>query len=112
MKKYSILLSLLAAFSLEAAQSQLWNFDWKFFYGKNDAAHARDFDDSAWRKLDLPHDFQIEQPWVVPTAEELKKNGGDKNRAFKPYSQAWYRKTFTANPEWKGKRVLDRKSVV
>lgn len=106
MKRASILFSLLAAFSLDAAQSQLWNFDWKFFYGKNDAAHARDFDDSAWRKLDLPHDFQIEQPWVVPTAEELKKNGGDKNRAFKPYSQAWYRKTFTANPEWRGKRVI------
>jgi beta-galactosidase len=55
------------------------------------------FDDASWQAVDLPHDFQINQPW-------------DKNakgaRGFKAMETGWYRKTFKANPEWKGKRVF------
>ena len=51
--------------------------DWRFFLG--DVPQARDpaFDDSAWRMLDLPHDWSIEDrpgaprttdPWVPPVA--------------------------------------------
>ena len=103
------ILSALAIFicASNAAEVANWNFDWKFFYGKNPNAYNRDFDDSSWRVLDLPHDYQIEQPWVVPSEEEIKKNGGDlKGRGFKPYGEGWYRKTFNASPEWKGKRVI------
>ena len=95
------------ALSLGAAETENWNFGWKFYYGGNPDAFKRDFDDSSWRKLDLPHDYQIEQPWAVPSEEEIKKNGGElKNRGFKPYGEGWYRKEFRADPEWKGKRVI------
>ena len=105
--KIAILALAACALSLGAAETENWNFGWKFYYGKNPDAFKRDFDDSSWRKLDLPHDYQIEQPWAVPSEEEIKKNGGElKNRGFKPYGEGWYRKEFRADPEWRGKRVI------
>ena len=55
------------------------------------------YDDSAWRLLDLPHDFQMEQPWE-------ESAGGA--RGFKAMETGWYRKTFKADDAWQGKRVL------
>ena len=82
-------------------QKALFNFDWKFQLvtkenkGTNFAAPA--LDDSSWRILDLPHDFQFEHPWT-------KAGGGA--RGFKPMCEGWYRKSFQADPLWKGKRVV------
>lgn len=82
-------------------QKTLFNFDWKFQLvteenkGTNFAAPT--LDDSSWRILDLPHDFQFEQPWT-------KAGGGA--RGFKPMCEGWYRKTFQADSLWKGKRVV------
>lgn len=78
MKKISNTAKILSALAIficasNAAEVANWNFDWKFFYGKNPNAQNRDFDDSSWRILDLPHDYQIEQPWVVPSEEEIKE---------------------------------------
>ena len=78
-------------------QKVLFNFDWKFRLGALDGAAAPDLDDSAWRTLDLPHDFQFEQPW--------DKEVVSSSRAFKPLCEGWYRKHFTADPAWRGKRV-------
>ena len=78
-------------------QKVLFNFDWKFRLGALDGAAAPDLDDSAWRTLDLPHDFQFEQPW--------DKEVVSSSRAFKPLCEGWYRKHFTADPSWRGKRV-------
>ena len=35
--------------------------DWLFHAGEEPAAYSSNFDDSAWRQLDLPHDWSIEQ---------------------------------------------------
>ncbi|MDQ1139297.1 glycoside hydrolase family 2 TIM barrel-domain containing protein [Pedobacter agri] len=77
--------------------SQLFNFGWKFKAGDVANAEQKIFNDGNWRKLDLPHDFQIEQPW--------DKNA-NKGRGFKALGAAWYRKTFKADPIWKGKQIL------
>lgn len=77
--------------------SQLFNFDWKFHPGEAPGAGAPDFDDSGWRKLDLPHDFQIEQPWDQSAGPA---------RGFKAMGSGWYRKSFKGDPAWKGKKVL------
>ena len=40
-------------------------------------AHGWEFrlnDEGPWRKISLPHDFQIEQPWVAPAADEKADN--------------------------------------
>lgn len=64
-------------------QKVLWNFDWEFSLGK---------EPSTWNKVDLPHDFQFEQPWT--------KDGGGA-RGFKPMCEGWYRKTFVADTLWR-----------
>lgn len=78
-------------------QWKLWNFDWKFKLGNVEGAEKADFDDSAWRKLDLPHDYQFEQPW---------EESGGKARGFKRMCEGWYRKSFDADTLWQGKQVL------
>ena len=77
--------------------SQLFNFGWKFKAGKIENAQSTSLNDDDWQQLDLPHDFQINQPW------EQSAGGA---RGFKTMSEGWYRKTFKADPAWKGRRVL------
>lgn len=48
----------------EARGRQLFNFGWRYAFGPHEGAEQENYDDSAWRQLDLPHDFQFEQPWV------------------------------------------------
>src|SRR3954468_3336677 len=40
------------------------DFDWKFALGDPASAAAIGFDDSHWRKLNVPHDWSIEGPFV------------------------------------------------
>ncbi len=105
MKRSSILmLLLLLSLSIGAQtskenprQSQLFNFDWKFQAGEQPNAQTAQYDDSNWRTLDLPHDFQMEQPWD-------KAGGG--GRGYKTDGAGWYRKSFKADPTWKNRKVL------
>ena len=78
--------------------NQLFNFDWKFKLGETANAESPQLDDSDWRCLDLPHDYQIEMPWWNDKTA--------RGRGFKQMSTGWYRKTFNADPSWKGKRVV------
>lgn len=78
--------------------SQLFNFDWKFKLGETANAESPQLDDSDWRSQDLPHDFQIEMPWYNDKTA--------RGRGFKQMATGWYRKTFNADPAWKGKRVI------
>lgn len=103
MKKIFTLLIIAAcelsfAYSVHAQRtSELFNFDWKFQLGKCDGAEKMDLNDTNWRIVDLPHDYQMEVPFSEKAAAA---------HAFKPECEGWYRKTFTAKPEWKGKKVL------
>ena len=66
------------------------------------------------KSIDVPHDFQIEQPWVAPEAGDT----GDANdpaaniksrlssRAFKEMGKGYYRLHYTPAPELKDRRVL------
>ncbi len=77
--------------------TQLFNFGWRFHLGDVKEAQAVDYDDASWRTLDLPHDFQMEQPWD-------ESAGGA--RGFKAMETGWYRKSFQADEAWKDHRVL------
>lgn len=78
----------------------LFNNGWKFLLvtkeNKNTDFASPQLDDSQWRTLNLPHDFQFEQPWT---------QGGGGARGFKPSCEGWYRKTFMAPKEWQGLSV-------
>lgn len=99
-----IVVGLLLATSLLAQNSssqvrltQLFNFGWKFKAGDITDAKSPIFNDADWRILDLPHDFQIEQPW---------DSTASRNRGFKAMGIGWYRKIFKADAAWKGKKVF------
>ena len=72
--------------------------NWKFQPGDVSGAEARAFDDQGWRTVQLPHDWSIE-------GRPEKDNPTGAGGGFYPAGTGWYRKTFTAPEEWKGKRV-------
>ena len=105
-----------AAFAAEnlPRTSLLWNFGWKFHAGDIADGASLTLDDADWRAVDLPHDFQIEQPWVAP-GEDERPDTSDPGaniksrlspRGFKEMGIGWYRKTFVPEESWKGRRVL------
>ena len=98
----------------QSRTSELWNFGWRFHAGEVENAASATLDDSQWRNVDLPHDFQIEQPWVAPSADEQADTsdpGANRKsrlsaRGFKEMGVGWYRKTFTPADSLRGRRIL------
>lgn len=74
------------------------NAGWKFFLGDPGGAEAPSFADATWRAVDLPHDWSIE-------AAPDKDNPSAGGEGFFPAGIGWYRKSFHAPEDWKGKRV-------
>ncbi|MHC4200479.1 MAG: glycoside hydrolase family 2 TIM barrel-domain containing protein [Planctomycetota bacterium] len=75
------------------------DFDWRFVLGDVPAARARDFDDSAWRLLDLPHDWSIE---ATPDRGNPAGAGG----GFYPGGVGWYRRSLDVPKDLGARRVL------
>ncbi len=100
----SALLSLVAAVAAGTARGesarQVMSLDNDWRFTKGDAAGAKEagFDDSGWRKLNVPHDWAIEGPFE---ANAPTRGSG----AFAPSGVVWYRKTF-ATPAGAEKQVF------
>ncbi len=71
---------------------------WKFLLGDPSGAEAPSFADTAWRTVDLPHDWSIE-------SRPEKDSPSGAGEGFFPGGVGWYRRTFSAPAEWRGKRV-------
>ena len=90
--------------SLAQRSEQKINFGWEF----------RLNDEGEWKKVDVPHDFQIEQPWVAPAADERPDNTDVaaniksrlSSRGFKEMGKGYYRLHYTPSEEMKGQRIL------
>jgi len=91
-------LSLSAASTNSPRQELGADAGWKFFLGDPSGAEAPAFPDSSWRTVDLPHDWSIESK---PDKDNPSAAGG----GFFAGGTGWYRKTFHAPANWKGKRV-------
>ncbi len=91
-----------------------FNFGWKFHNGDIVEIPASKGIAASWQDVDLPHDFQIEQPWVAPTKDETGDNSDQASnfksrlsaRGFKEMGIGWYVKTFIPSAEWKERRTL------
>lgn len=106
-----LLLISLGLLSLSAARAQRdtlsLNFDWQFQRGDSI------FTDKA-EHIDLPHDFQIAQPWVAPAKDETADNSDMaanvksrlSARGFKEMGVGWYRKVLRPEASWRGRRVV------
>jgi beta-galactosidase len=71
-----------------ARVTQSFDADWRFLKADAPGAEQNQFDDSAWRQLDVPHDWSIEGPF-----DEANQTGTA--GAFLPAGIGWYRKHFT-----------------
>ncbi len=81
-----------------------------------DASQAK-FDDSAWREINLPHDWAVELPFVHKDVKLVPDDHGfiwdqAANHGYKPLGRdypetsiGWYRKTFTLDAADAGKRI-------
>ena len=67
-----------------------------------------------WQRVDLPHDYQISQPWIAPEAgeksgmQDLAANFRStlSARAFKALGDGTYRKTLDIPESLKGQRIV------
>lgn len=90
--------SICAANSNTPRQAVAADAGWKFFLGDPSGAEAPLFPDVSWRTVDLPHDWSIE-------SKPAKDNPSGAGGGFFPNGTGWYRKTFHAPANWKGRRV-------
>jgi len=75
-----------------------FNKDWSFILDDDTAYSRADFDDSAWRVLDVPHDWSIEGKY-----DKSNPMGG--TAGYLPAGIAYYRKTIAVPEAWKGNHV-------
>ena len=71
--------------------------DWRFFLGDAADAYQTDFDDSSWRILSIPHDWQIEQPRT--------EAAGGMQGGYPHEGIGWYRKKLTISEDMKGRAL-------
>ena len=72
--------------------------------GRVDGPAAPKFDDAAWKKIDLPHDWAIDLPFVNDPI--LVEHGGKAlGREFPETSVGWYRREFVLPGSDVGRRI-------
>ncbi len=72
------------------------NRDWLFHLGDEPGADYMGWDDRAWRRVTLPHDWSVEHPF------DRRHSSGT---GYLPGGTAWYRKHFILPGDIAGKRV-------
>ncbi len=88
---------------------RLFDSDWRFFKGELTGAEAPGFDDSKWRKTDLPHDWSIEDLPDQKEGEVVgpfdKKSIGLFYTSYTIGGTGWYRKSFIVDKADQGKEL-------
>jgi beta-galactosidase len=75
------------------------DFDWKFISKDITGAEKKDYDDSSWNRVDLPHDWSIEM-------EYTKNVPGGGSTGFLPIGIGWYRKEINIPENWIDQNVF------
>jgi beta-galactosidase len=82
-----------------------FNYDWKFI--KQDVANAQTvgFNDTAWQAVSLPHTWNNDKfrEWVSTRNDH---DGDPLNPSGTYYGKAWYRKHFTLDAAYTGRKVF------
>jgi beta-galactosidase len=117
MKKILLLAATLCFTLAVDAQRDTLNLDfgWQFKLVRSDVQPAQiNFHSSDVQDVDLPHDFQISQPWMKPAPGE-RADFSDQAanvksrlsaRAFKEMGSGAYRRVLHVPAEWKGRRLV------
>src|SRR5579885_1953625 len=128
MKRVAIIcMLLLAAMSQAQRERKLLDFGWRFHLG-NAADMTKDFgfgggqtfakagtgpgpiqpnfNDSAWRKINVPHDWVVEEDFVHDPDGLFTQHGSKPTgRKYPDHAIGWYRRTFDIPEGDKGKRI-------
>ena len=83
----------------QGRQTINFNSAWQFHLGDQRGAERKDFNDNAWRTLDVPHDWSIELPF---DKESPTGTGG----GALPGGVGWYRKKFILSQKDAGKSTV------
>ena len=100
MKRLIILLLVLATIASEMSARDRINFDkgWRFALVDSVQMSSPEYDDAAWRLLNVPHDWAIEGDF---SASAPSGNSG----GALPGGIGWYRKTFNVDKADEGKQL-------
>ena len=100
MKRLIILLLVLATIACEMSARDRINFDkgWRFALVDSVQMSSPEYDDAAWRLLNVPHDWAIEGDF---SASAPSGNSG----GALPGGIGWYRKTFNVDKADEGKQL-------
>jgi beta-galactosidase len=100
---------------VDSTRDQLLDRGWRFYRGDVPGAERPESDDSAWRVLDLPHDWSVEalSPFPESTGEgsiwgdtvvpsrigpfDMYQSEGKRDTGWLVGGTCWYRKRFTAH---------------
>lgn len=110
-----ILLLSRVSFSQVRVTTEL-NTEWKFLKGKSELAFQKDFDDSAWETVIVPHDWAIYGPFdkeidkqtvaIVQNNEKMANEKTGRTGALPYIGEGWYRNQFTVPHYKEGQKVL------
>lgn len=89
-----------------AATEEALNVGWRFHRGDVSGAEAAGFDDQAWRRVDLPHDWSVEAPEDATTAEPRDPQTPEgANVGYFRGGVGWYRRSFTLDAADAGQAI-------
>ena len=87
----------------------LFDREWAFYKGTLTGAENPLFDDTSWRKIDLPHDWSIEpvekEDNVISIGPFSQNSVGGPATGQTIGGEGWYRKHFTLSPEDKDRYI-------
>ena len=93
--------------TLSPRSDSLFDENWLFYPGETDGGERITLDDAGWRKLDLPHDWSIEDlPGNHSPFDSTVVNGV--SSGFTRGGVGWYRKHFTVGASEAEKKVFIR----
>ena len=103
--------STLTANAQQSPFKSCFDSDWKFHYGAVEKASTPNYNDQAWRTLDLPHDWSVETEAATALGDNVgpfsKKAVGGDATGWTVGGEGWYRKHFTlSEQDLKGRVVL------
>ncbi|MEO7767328.1 MAG: sugar-binding domain-containing protein, partial [Ferruginibacter sp.] len=105
MKKNSIIiLSIFISYN-SFTQIILFDDDWRFHRGDFRNGERKNINEGNWRKIDLPHDFSIEDlPGLSSPFNRDALNGP--SAGFTTGGTGWYRKSFTIPVRLRNKKMM------
>lgn len=83
-------------YSDATVRTQNFDSNWKFYLGDAGEAQGKEFDDSKWESISIPHDYSIIQDYTTAM---------DAESGYLPGGTGWYRKHFVVEKEMEGKEL-------